>query len=255
MKISQAMARPSSMKVACATIYDAQDPTAYDGRYYEQLQSIKRRIDSMYFLGPLRFRNLFRALSTAGLVPFLRLKAEYYRSVQQKTYFPLRDRLLVRRYANVLSRRLAQVQADIVFSPLSVGSQPIAYLECTQPIVIWTDSTFAGCLDFHDAFRRDRVCTESLRDGIENERAALLRAAALICYSEWAANTAIREYGVNPEKVRVIPPGPASEAGIEDLTEARRIIRDRPRYQCRLLFVGGDWVTRAVIQHWRWPRD
>jgi glycosyltransferase involved in cell wall biosynthesis len=233
---NQASARPSLMRVACTSVYDAQDPTAFGGRVYEALQSIKRRVSSMYFLGPL---------STTALAPLLRVKGEYYRRLQGKTYFPGRDRLLIRSYAHQLSKRLSRVKADIVFGPMSPDSQPIAYLDCTQPTVIWTDATFAGVIDFNDNFRRDKIGSESLRDGIENERAALTRAGILIYWSEWAAETAIREYGINPDKVRVIPPGPASEAGIDNVQEARRVIAARPRDNCRFLFVGFDWLNKG----------
>jgi hypothetical protein len=53
------------MRIACASIYDAQDPSAFGGRVYESLQSIKRRVDSMYFLGPL---------NTGAYKPILRVK-------------------------------------------------------------------------------------------------------------------------------------------------------------------------------------
>jgi glycosyltransferase involved in cell wall biosynthesis len=233
---TKASVRSSLLKVACASTYDAQDPNVFGGRVYESVQSIKHRAERMYFLGPL----------SSGVVgPLLRAKQEYYRRVQHKTYFPGRDRLLIRSYAHQLSRRLSKISADIVFSPMSTDSQPIAYLECPQPIVIWTDATFAGVLDFNDNFRRDNLTRESVRDGIENERAALTRASVLIYWSEWAAKTAIQEYGVNPNKVRVIPPGPASESGIDDFDEAKRVIAARPRGHCRLLFVGLDWAKKG----------
>ena len=224
------------MRIACASIYDAQDPAAFGGRVYESLQSIRRRVDRLYFLGPL---------NTGAYKPILRVKGKYYRHVQRKTYFPERDRLSVRSYARQLSKRLSKVEADIVFSPESPYSQPIAYLECAQPIVIWTDATFAGASRLYDEYRPENLCRESFRDAIENERAALTRAAALIYSSDWAAQTAIHEYAVSPDKISVIPFGPASDIGIANVEEARAIIDARPRDRCRLLFVGLDWVRKG----------
>jgi Glycosyltransferase Family 4 len=224
------------MRIACASIYDAQDPAAFGGRVYESLQSIKRRVDRLYFLGPL---------NTGAYKPMLRIKGKYYRRVQRKTYFPERDRLSVRSYARQLSKRLSKVEADIVFSPESPYSQPIAYLECAQPIVIWTDATFAGASRLYDEYRPENLCRESFRDAIENERAALTRAAALIYSSDWAAQTAIHEYAVSSDKISVIPFGPASDIGIANFEEARAIIDARPRDRCRLLFVGLDWVRKG----------
>jgi glycosyltransferase involved in cell wall biosynthesis len=210
---------------------------AFGGRVYQPLQSIKRHVESMYFFGPLSVPVV--------VAPILRIKGIFYRRIQRKTYFPGRDRLLLRSYARQLSTLLSSVSANIVFSPMSPYSQPIAYLECNDPIVIWTDATFAGALNFYDAFRRDQLCRESLRDAIENERAALTRAALLIFWSKWAAESAIREYQVNPDKVRIIPAGPASQTGLENVDAARAVIAARPRDRCCLLFVGVDWCRKG----------
>jgi glycosyltransferase involved in cell wall biosynthesis len=225
------------MRIACTTLYDAQDPAAFQGRVYGALQAIKRRVENVDFLGPMKTPDPIKLLT--------RVKGKYYRGVQQKTYFPERDRLFIRNYGLQLSKRLSSLRADIVFSPMSPYSQPISYLECAQPIVIWTDATFAGVIDFYDAFQPDKLCRESLRDGIENERAALTRAAVLIYWSEWAAKSAIRKHSISPTKVRVIPSGPASNTGLENLEAAKAVIRGRPQDYCRLLFVGMDWARKG----------
>jgi glycosyltransferase involved in cell wall biosynthesis len=225
------------MKIACTTIYDAQDPATFQGRIYDCLQLIRRSVDSMFFLGPLS--------PPRGLARLSRVKEKYYRRIQHKTYFPQRDRRLVRRYGRDLSNLLAKTEADIVFSPMSPWSQPIAYLECDQPIVIWSDATFAGVVDFYEEYRRENLCRESLKDAIENERAAVTRAAILVYWSEWAAKTAIEHYGINSDKIRIVPAGPASNDGLATLEQARSVIAMRPRNHCRLLFVAMDWMRKG----------
>jgi glycosyltransferase involved in cell wall biosynthesis len=229
--------KESLLSVACTTVYDARDSSGFSGRVFEPLQAINRLVDTMYFLGPLPATGL-----TARI---LRAKAQYYRRIGDKTYYPLRDHLLARSHAVKLSRWLSEIKVDVVLSPMAGGSQPIAYLECKQPIVMWTDATFAGVVDFYAEYGQDKLCRETLRDAIENERAALNRASLLVYWSEWAGQSAIREYGIDPGKVRVISPGPACPAVFSSFDQARSIISARPKTRCRLLFVGMEWDRKG----------
>ena len=65
------------------------------------------------------------------------------------------------------------------------------------------------------------------------------RAAALTTWSRWAGDSLVRDYGVAPGKVAVIPPG-------VDL-DAWRADRSGPRAPgpARLLFVGGDFARKG----------
>jgi glycosyltransferase involved in cell wall biosynthesis len=136
------------------------------------------------------------------------------------------------------------VDAEIIFSLISPGSQPFAYLKAKQPIVMWTDTSFAGA--YVDLDPPDKWCKETLRDGIENERMALRRAARVIFYSEWAAKGASRYYNLAPEKIRVVPPRPAfDDSKAVSFEEAKQMVRARPKNRCRLLFIGTNWVGKG----------
>jgi glycosyltransferase involved in cell wall biosynthesis len=221
------------MKLTCVSIYDARDPRAYGGKCYYKLRAIEPLVNKMQFIGPLRFGPLY---------PLLGAKLEYYRRIAQKVYFPRRDSMLIRYYSKQISTKMRAIETDVVLSPVSRGSQPIAYVECKQPIVIWTDATFAGALDLH--YKNLTICSESIRDGLDNERAALSRAKLLIYYTKWAAKSAIRAYNLDPAKVAVIPPGAWLE-GSPDLEEAAELVGARPSDRCRLLFIGSNWVNKG----------
>lgn len=231
------------MKIACTTVYDAVDPQSFGGRMYHQLRAIhnqQRCLNTqreMTFIGPLSYFKY---------APILLAKREYYQKIYNRRYFPRRDRRLVRDYARQIRRRLKDTNAQIIFSPMSPGSQPVAFLEARQPIVIWTDTTFAGVLDIYPEYMRQNMAAESLRDGIANERAALSRAAMVIFYSQWARQSAIDFYDLDPAKLRVIAAGPCldDDAAI-NLVEAIESVRARPRNYCRLLFVGTGWDRKG----------
>ncbi len=222
------------MNIACVTFFDALDPRSFGGRVYHQLQAM-RGVATMDFIGPLSYMKY---------APMLFLKREYYQRVRGLQYYPRRDSRLVRDYPRQIHGRLKDAKAQVIFSSMSPASQPIAFLEAKQPIVIWTDTTFAGALDFYTELMRDDICAETLRDGIENERMALNRAALAIFYTDWAAQDAIRFYNLDPAKVRVIAPGPGVDPQIS-YEEAKRIVHAKPKDRCRLLFVGMAWERKG----------
>jgi glycosyltransferase involved in cell wall biosynthesis len=221
------------MKLTCVSTYDARDATAFGGRCYYKLRAIHAIVEEMKFIGPLKYRILS---------PVLRAKRQYYKRVAHQLYFPLRDSMLVHYYSKQITARLRTMDSDIILSPVSPGSQPVAFVECKQPIVIWTDATFAGTLDLH--YKDASICAESIKDGVENERAALDRAKLIIYYTTWAAQSAIQAYNLDPAKVAVIPPGAWLE-GSPNLEEAAELVAARPSDCCRLLFIGMNWVNKG----------
>jgi hypothetical protein len=69
--------------------------------------------------------------------------------------------------------------------------------------------------------------------------AVFRRAAAIVAWSRWAAESVSRDYGVDPAKVRVIPPG-------VDLQAWRPLIEHGVTGGVpRVLFVGGDFVRKG----------
>lgn len=213
------------MKIGCTTYCDALDPNSFGGRVYYSLQALRQNVAAMHFIGPL---------SHPWFVPMIYLKREYYRRIQGLDYNPRRDTRMVMSYSSQISRRLRDVDADIILSPMSPYSQPIAYLKAKQPIVIWTDNTFARGIETYPEMSWDRLCEETIRDGLENERMALSRAALVIYYTHWAAQEA------------VVAPGPAfDEADIINFEEAKQIVSARPKDRCRLLFVGMNWERKG----------
>jgi glycosyltransferase involved in cell wall biosynthesis len=121
---------------------------------------------------------------------------------------------------------------------------PISYLECKQPIVLWTDATFAAAIDFYPQYFRNRISAESIAELIANEGSALRRCRLAIFWSEWAARGAIEHYQLDPSRVKVVPVGPNIES-TRNLDDIRRIIDSRSQDRCKLLFLGVDWFRKG----------
>jgi glycosyltransferase involved in cell wall biosynthesis len=231
-------AKREAIKLACTTVFDPHDRGGFGSRTYYQLGAMQSKVQSMHFIGPLSHIR--------PIAPLLLAKREFYRHVRGKSYHPKRDHLMVEDYSRQIRRRLAGVDVNIILSPLSPCSQPIAYLDCVQPVVIWTDTVWAAVVDFYPEYSSELTCAETLRDAVANERAAVSRASLAIYWSEWAAQSAIRYYALDPSKVRVVAPGPGLDDKITlSLDDAREMVRARPRDRCRLLFVGIDWIRKG----------
>lgn len=218
------------MRIAYVTTYDAQDlgcKTWRSGHYIAK--KLQEQGISIEYIGSLKekYSSLFR------------FKTYLYRRALNKRYLRDREPVIVKDYARQVSRRLVDSDADLVMSP---GTVPIAYLECIQPIVYWTDATFAGMLNFFPEF--SNLCEETVRNGNRIEQAALDRCRMAIFSSQWAAQTAIDNYRVDLSKIKVVSFG-ANIEGNKTYDDIKSIVHSRPSRPCKLLFVGIDWYRKG----------
>jgi len=84
------------------------------------------------------------------------------------------------------------------------------------------------------------VCGKSIAEGNAMEALALRKASKILYASEWAACSAMQDYGIDPRKIAVVPFG----ANIEK-SPPRRRMRDSSHRPLNLLFVGKDWERKG----------
>jgi len=169
----------------------------------------------------------------------LRAKQIFYQYVVKKNYKADRTPKVLKSYADQVSACLKDASVDLVFSP---GTIPISYLESSAPMVFWTDATVAGMIDFYPGW--SNLCNETLRDAHRMEQNALSNCRLAIYSSNWAAETAINNYRVDPDKVKVVPFG-ANVESVRDLNDIRKIVARRSMDVCKLLFIGSDWYRKG----------
>ena len=145
---------------------------------------------------------------------------------------------MAERFAIQIQKRL-NPGSDIIFSPSSI---PIALVDSHLPKVFYTDSSFAGMVGFYESYTT--LCNEAIRYGNYLEQAALETSELAIYASDWAANTAIENYNVDPGKIKIVPFGANLECD-RDLSEAERIARNRSHNMINLLFYGADWIRKG----------
>ncbi len=150
----------------------------------------------------------------------------------------------LRAYARSVEPLLAASDVDAVFT---VNSWHLAYLETDKPTAFWTDATFASMLGFYDSFTN--LAPTSLRYGHEVERAVLSRCSVAVYSSNWAARSAMNDYGTDPAKIMVLPfganldPMPIRDTVAASIDEK---LAAPARETCELLCIGVDWQRKGV---------
>lgn len=130
--------------------------------------------------------------------------------------------------------------SPVVFAPLA--SEVVPLLPLDVPVVYFSDAT--PRLLQGGYVSDDRATPEQLRRWDRIERDALCRATRVVYASQWAADSAIGEYGMSPERITIAPFGSPLE------TSRANALSRRLSSPLRLLWTGADWDrkggTRAV---------
>ena len=163
----------------------------------------------------------------------------WHRLAGGRRFLRERHRQVTRGYARQIEQQLEGRDIDIVFSP---GTIPIGSFSGKTPVVFWTDATFAQMVGLYPEF--ENLAPASIRAGNELEHAALTTSSLAIYASDWAARSALNDYGADPSKVHVIPFGANIDCD-RNAVSVSDIVRARGRDVCRLLFVGVDWNRKG----------
>ena len=217
------------MRLAYVTTYKASNIGAWSGLGYFILRALQHSDFQTECIGPLKERYFLYTMA----------KTLFYRKVLSKRYSRDREPIQLIDYANQVQKHLKLINYDLVFSP---GTIPIAYLKTDKPIVFWTDATFAGMKDFYPG--GSNLCKETIRDGNKMEQLALSKCRLAIYSSKWAAKTAVENYDVDPQKVKVVPFGPniECERNFKDID----LLTDNKNFDiCKLIFIGVDWHRKG----------
>jgi len=216
------------MKIAYVTTYESNNINNWSGVGYHIARAFERQSINIKYICPLKEANSL----------FFKSKQYLYLKIFNKKFLRDREPFVLKSYAKQVASKLSSLDIDYIFSP---GTIPISYLEHEKPIAFWTDATFAGMINFYPNFTN--LCKETIYKGNTMEKIALERCRVAIYSSEWAAQTAINNYKINPEKIHVVPFGANIECN-RSVDDIKDIVSSRPTNVCKLLFVGVNWVRK-----------
>jgi glycosyltransferase involved in cell wall biosynthesis len=206
---------------------DAADITVQSGRPYHIRRALAAAGHTVVDIFPLAHRP---APITSAKVLLDRLQGRNSRHD--------RDPQALADYSRQVERALAHRPVDFLFS---AGSRALASVRTTAPILFCADATFRSMIGFYGSF--SDLSPWYVEQGDRQERLALSNCAAALYPSQWAADSAISDYGTLPGKVHVVAFG--SNLSPPPRAEVERAARARPRDLLRILFIGRDWMRKG----------
>jgi glycosyltransferase involved in cell wall biosynthesis len=218
------------MKIAFLTHHDPHHRRSWSGTLFYMHRALERHCGQVVSLGPVGrgWSSTRKMVRRAARVLF------------QQTIDDLHTIVLSKAWASLFQRRLATSRADIVFAP--VASTEIAFLKTELPVVYFSDLTARLYRDYFGDLTD--LSSWSIEQTETLECRALRRADHVVYCSDWAARSAIQDYGVPAEKVSVFALG----ANLDEVPTKDEIAAARNRQQadnCRLLFIGVDWERKG----------
>ncbi|HQB12565.1 MAG: Capsular glucan synthase [Candidatus Omnitrophica bacterium ADurb.Bin292] len=228
-------------KIIFVSPHGTDDPKAASGTAYFFSRALNNYIGDVQSCGALRSRYMdtkdLRGLFSPWTWLYLFNKAEeiFWRVLGRK--HPWYQTPSVAKYlAKKIEKKLETGDFDLLIA--DKASVEIAFLKTDLPIVYFSDATFHAMLDYYPS--HINLSPRSCRFGEMFEAKALQRADVFVPYSRWAAESAVRDYGVAPEKIRRI------NFHVRYLEEAQsEVVPERTLDVCKLLFVGVDWERKG----------
>ncbi len=214
------------MKIGYAARYDPKDKKTWSGTSYYTLEQIKKygEVEIFQYKLPKLLQEWLttkksinrRWFKKQSAVEFMRAYAKYF--------------------SKQLDKDLQKRPVDLLF--VSASPQLIAYAKTSIPIVYMTDATFQQLQGYYPSF--SNLTGSNIRQGIELDKRAFLKATHCMLASEWNKDSAVNDYGIDPGKITVLPCG----ANLDKVPIIAPVNLNEGR-SCNLLFLGVDWVRKG----------
>lgn len=168
------------------------------------------------------------------------LKAKVLELFTRKRHLRHREPAIHAATGRALSIVLASANCDAV---LAFGSLPVSYIETDKPLVIWTDATFAGLCGYYDEY--SNLTRSSVRNGNRMDQRAFDNATHVIFSSDWALQTALDNYSIDPSKTSMITFGANLDYSYSR-ADIEQFIQSRADGKCRLIANGRFWHRKGI---------
>ncbi|MFL5705752.1 MAG: glycosyltransferase family 4 protein [Ktedonobacteraceae bacterium] len=217
------------MKIAILTANTLQDRkrSSWKGTVERMAQSLQKHCGDVYYIDPVYPKGWLLGKVLHKLTRFFLKKNFLY----NHTFF------LAKKYAKVVGPRLVGQHFDVIVAPS--GGTEIAFLETDIPIVLIEDANFVLLQNYYAEY--SNLLKRSIYEADALERAAIRKAALVLHPSEWAAQSTIKNYSADMQKVHVIPFG----ANFENPPPMEVVQAKKKSDRCRLLFIGVNWQRKG----------
>jgi glycosyltransferase involved in cell wall biosynthesis len=168
---------------------------------------------------------------------FFKAKQLLFKIFTSKVYLRHREIFIHKFFAKKLKSDLKKTKYDFI---LSFGSLPVALIDTDIPVFFWADATFDSLVNYYPEY--SRLSDNTYKSGHFLEQQALHNSTAAFFSSEWAINTARKNYNINSSKLFFIPFGANffdfKGINIDDLINAKSM------ESINFLFNGRDWQRK-----------
>jgi glycosyltransferase involved in cell wall biosynthesis len=216
------------LKIALLTTNNPQTSGALDGTTYFIYRALQEHCGDVKILGPIRsLRKLVigRLLNKVTQV-VLRRHVAY-----EHLHFVLRKE------ARIIEHRLYRQSYDLIVA--AEATPELAFIQTTIPIVLIEAATFTQRRMYDPAC--SRLTERSALEADEVESRAYNSARAILLNSQWAAQSMIQEYFIDPQRVYSVPFG----APLLTMPPKEIALTKRRSYHCTLLFICDDWRQKG----------
>lgn len=226
------------MKVAFVSIQDVHNVRSWSGIPYSTYHHMSKKAD-VRPISPISFRESL----------WLKAKKRFYKSAKRGRFYPHYHPDAMKSFGQEVDRQVGD--ADVIFS---IFPDPAVYAQSSKPWFFFGDATFASLHRLYPALRD--LAPETVRAGHRFWQDGLDRATGAIFSCDWAAQSAIEDYGADPSRVHVVPMG-ANVPERVSLETVQQALAERPQNRCNLLWMGVDWERKggdeavAVMQELR----
>jgi glycosyltransferase involved in cell wall biosynthesis len=227
----------NNINLAYIAAGNAKDVHEWSGTVFFIAKALERQGINICYID-----NIYKTKDVGDWIRFFwKVLYKIYFKITGKKYQGDRTLKSAKKYAKKIEKRLPE-NIDVIFSTSTIT---MAFLESNKKKIIYIDATLAAMVNYYPGF--SNLCSKTLNEGAIIEKTAFENADLLLFASDWAAQSAIKDYKANPSKVKVIPFGANIEKEYSD-TEIMNIIEKRCaslKTQCNLLFIGVDWKRKG----------
>jgi glycosyltransferase involved in cell wall biosynthesis len=218
----------AARRIAFATIGDASEVRFWSGTPFHMSKSLANEGHEVVHVGPL----------SAPILPLYRAYSRFFRTFRGRGLSPLHAGPVIAQYAADAARKIRAVAPDIVFAP--AGSTFAWNVPDGIPLVYASDATFRLVENYHPNYRNLSRNAREIAECLERDTIA--RADLVLYPSDWAAESAVKDYGADRARVHVIPWG----ANLEEAPDLASVRGSRRPGPCRLLFIGANWQEKGA---------
>ena len=215
------------IKIAFLTPGDPTDRRSWSGINHYMAKALEKHCGDVSYLGPVssELEILGKYINKAS------------RLFLNKRYNATHSVFLARRYASIIEKKLSGQSFDLIFAPSA--STQVAFVNTEIPVVYLSGTTFRLLNNYYPYFCN--LLGTSVRQGNIIEGSAIRKASLLLYASQWAARSAVDDYGADKTRTHVLPFG----ANLEEVYPREVVLQKKRTDQCRMLFLGVDWQRKG----------